>query len=451
MPSWQPGELSPEFSPYQSASVRGIPGELDYSNPNEYGGGGQGGLTTIYDSILSQALQRVDPKIVNRGALGASFDLSTGSDGYLAKSPWDEVSRWLSTSGLPNAQVGADWARQTGVNAWPEFRQKQYNSARNIGEFGKDWLDIAGENIPLIAAATTIGLGGFPGLGDAGMAFGGESAMQGSSYLNNALFNTGGGMIMESGGLDTSGWWDFGIGAEQAPAPVEELIKKTPGLLDRINQQFGTQFGFSDIGTAAKLLTGGRDSYSFPFGRVLGGLLESYGANEQRNDLKSYLDKALTYADPFHDQRPGYQTQFKQLTQDPSNFFKDPAIRSAIDFEGDATGRKLASQGYNMSGNFATGVSDSRMREAFKNYLPYSDMIGTAAGYKFGPGTSGDITSKTGGQIVDLNKQIMGGMGSAANAIGEGSQPIYLEQIFGSNRNQNLNDFFKSWLSPGPA
>ena len=216
------------------------------------------------------------------------------------------------------------------------------------------------------------------------------------------------------------------------------------------------------LSTLAQLMSGGKTlaqalglmsqpsstgEYQFPFGKVLGGLLESYGAGQQRNDLMSYLDKSLEYADPFHSQRPQYQTQFRQLTQDPSNFFKDPAISRAIGLQQDATSRKLASQGYNMSGNFATDVAQSGMDTAFKQYMPYTTMISNAAGAQFGPGQAGQIAANTGGQIAGLDPQIMGGLGSAFQSILSGSQPSYLEQIFGTQRNQNLAQLFMNGIA----
>lgn len=224
----------------------------------------------------------------------------------------------------------------------------------------------------------------------------------------------------------TAPWWSsLPTGAQNL---LQSLGKSVPGLAQQL---FGTGTG----GT-------GSGSYQFPFGDVLGGLLGAYGAKQKQNDLRSYLDKALTYSDPFHDQRPQYQTQFRNLTQNPSNFFKDPAISSILDLADETTGRKLASQGYNMSGNFANEVAKTRANEMFKNYLPYSDMIGTAAGYKLTPGASGEITSNMGGAIANQGNQIFGNLGAAAESLGTGKQPSYLEQMFGSKPNQNLAQLF---------
>ena len=89
-----------------------------------------------------------------------------------------------------------------------------------------------------------------------------------------------------------------------------------------------------------------------------------------------------------------------------------------------------------MSGNFANDVAQTRMREAFKQYMPYTDMIGTAAGYKLSPGNAN--IGAQGASIAGTNQQIMGGLGSAFNDATSGAQPSYLEQIFGKGPNQNL-------------
>ena len=206
----------------------------------------------------------------------------------------------------------------------------------------------------------------------------------------------------------------------------------------------------SNVQDGLKQLLGktGDGSYQFPFGKVLGGLLESYGQKQYSNDLQGYLNKSLDYADPFHNERPRYQAQFRNLTSTPSNFFNDPAIKAAVDFEDQATSRKLASQGYNMSGNFANDVAQTRMREAFKQYMPYSDMIGTAAGYKFGPGASGQIAASGGQGIAASNQAAMGGLGAAFNDATSGAQPSYLQQIMGQGSNKSLWDMIST---PGVA
>ena len=203
-------------------------------------------------------------------------------------------------------------------------------------------------------------------------------------------------------------------------------------------------------GSTLQGLFGGNSStgsYSFPFGKVLGGLLESYGANKKQNSLESSLKQALSYADPFHNQRPWYQRQFADLTENPSNFFKNSAIKSAIDFEDQATNRKLAGQGYNMSGNFAEEVAQARMREAFKQYIPYTDMIGTAAGYKLGTGNSGSIAANMAPGIAQGEQQVLGGPGSALQSLLTGQQPSYLEQLYGASPNQNLAQLFMQGLA----
>ena len=231
-----------------------------------------------------------------------------------------------------------------------------------------------------------------------------------------------------NGALSNAPWWS------SLPVQGQNLVQsltKVPGL----SKLFGGGGAASGLG-----------SYSFPFGDVLGGILESYGANKQQGDLMSLMNKSLEYIDPFHNQRPQYQTQFRNLTQNPSNFFADPAVASMMDLADETTSRKLASQGYNMSGNFASEIAKTRTNEMFKNYLPYSDMIGTAAGYKLSPGNVGAATG-IGQAAAGAGQQAMGGLGSAFNSAATGQQPSYLDQIFGTQKNQNLAQLFMSGLS----
>ena len=301
------------------------------------------------------------------------------------------------------------------------------------------------------AAMNTANMGGSQGAGainpfGKSNAFNAVTGATGPASPNSSLYDwyninnpVGNGSSMstlgEVNGLNLTGFEDIPFGTTfpeyidpKYATGLSSIWQDLPSALTKIPGLASVLFGSGN--------TSG--SYSFPFGKVLGGVLDAYGSSQQRDDLKSYLDKSLEYADPFHSQRPQYQTQFRNLTQNPSNFFNDPGIANAINFEDQATSRKLASQGYNMSGNFANDVAQTRMREAFKQYMPYTDMIGTAAGYKFGPGASGQIAANAGTAIAGTNQQIMGGLGSAFNDATSGAQPTYLEQIFGKGQNQNL-------------
>ena len=473
--------------------VFSAPGELDYRDTGALSGG-QGGMQEIYDDILQAALLKIDPTFVNRTPFQSLLQNSFGADGRLEMSPGEAVAQALSKSGLANAGAGINYARSWDTGQ-PDFIQKQYDSARNTGQFGTDWLDLAGENLPLIIAAATAGLGGFPGAGAGdGMAFGGESVTQGAATygsdatgalsftgnspniagspvgsssslspqneffqannpVGNSSFNPGIDIIPELGTPAELG----GTGASGVSTDLDQISglgtpdelggtgpSGVPTGIDSILNQI--QNGLSEgltISEIIKKIPGlseifGTGDYKFPFGEILGGLLSSYGASKQRNDLKEYLDKALTYSDPFHDQRPQYQTQFRNLTQNPINFFSDPAISKAINFQQDATQRRLSGQGYNMSGNMADAVSEVGQREAFKQYMPYADMIGKAAGAFTGPGQSGKIKSIMGSKIAGQNQIIMGGLGTAFNEFLTGTQPTANQQRTGTPANQNL-------------
>ncbi len=314
-------------------------------------------------------------------------------------------------------------------------------------------------------AAALTGSGGFGagGFGSSFLAPAGGAAAAGSSALDLGDWqdwsNWGSSQGSELPGVDDWSTWnpqttpngtgwdvygngDMGYGTQGTTDPFSGGMPPSGSGIptDLWSKITGALQNGANPSSLAKLFgaTTSDGSYQFPFGKVLGSLLESYGQKQYSNDLQGYLNKSLDYADPFHNERPGYQQQFKQLTQNPSNFFNDPAIKSAIDFEDQATSRKLASQGYNMSGNFANDVAQTRMREAFKQYMPYSDMIGTAAGYKFGPGASGTIAANGGTAIANSNQSALAGLGSAFNSASNGAQPNYLEQIMGAGKNSDL-------------
>ena len=283
-------------------------------------------------------------------------------------------------------------------------------------------------------------------------------------------------------------------GGEGFPDWYNDAIKALPAgatagksLLDMFKSLTGGTSGTS-MGTG---------DYSFPFSKVLGGLLESYGKKEQSNDLKGYLDKALSYADPFHDQRPRYQaelpgafqrfrdtadtqnTGFNKLFQgykttsdrfqDPEYWNKDSLLAGLNQNTMSDTQRELSAKGYNMSGNVPMEVAQ-RLQRNNATYVPqFMDTfnrgaqgylnsytsnagqninaagqnainVGTAAGYNQGPGAAGQIAGALGPAIAGLNNSALGGIGAATNAVLNGNQPTYNQQRNGTGLNQTLSD-----------
>jgi len=152
------------------------------------------------------------------------------------------------------------------------------NYSENLSSHrGGDFMFDTG--IPLLMSGLAGGFGS--GLLDGGGAFGaGGELLGGAESLSGAGAWTdflGGASAAEAGlgagvggastfggigetmanGAGTADWWfDPGnnIPWEQAPAPVEEAIRKTPGLIGKINQTFGTNFGISDAAGAGNVL-----------------------------------------------------------------------------------------------------------------------------------------------------------------------------------------------------
>ena len=188
--------------------------------------------------------------------------------------------------------------------------------------------------------------------------------------------------------------------------------------------------------------TPGTASYQFPTGDVVKGLLGTYFSGRQASDLRGAIGEAANRADPFAAQRPQYQEQFRGLTSSPSGFFQDPAIRDIIGSQQDATGRRLASQGYNMSGNFAAELCKVGQREAFGQYLPYSRMIGEAAGAFQGTQGAGQIAGQGALAGSTLQGQRDAGYGGILESIFRGQQPSGTQQAQGTQPNPNLMSLF---------
>ena len=183
-------------------------------------------------------------------------------------------------------------------------------------------------------------------------------------------------------------------------------------------------------------------SYQFPYNDVIKGLLGAYFSSQQAKDLQDAITQAAGKADPFAAQRPQYQQQFSNLTTSPSSFFEDPAIRDIISTQQDYTGRKLASQGYNMSGNFAADLTKVGQREAFGQYLPYSRMIGEAAGAFQGTGGAGQVAGQGAIAGSGIQGQRDAGYGSILESIFRGQQPTGVQQSQGTPSNPGLMSYF---------
>ena len=308
-------------------------------------------------------------------------------------------------------------------------------------------------------------------------------AGDGGGNTNSGLMTRPGDIVYDTNGypIDTGGYNESGFMSQ-------------PTFLDGLSSLANGVTGLAP-GT-------GSSSYQFPWGDAIGSLVGAYGANEASENLSDAIRYAADKADPFASQRPQYQamlpgalTDYNSMLQSQQSGFdqmfnanqvmntnmqsadwwnNDSLLAGLNDNAVNDTSRKMASQGYNMSGNTlhevasrlqnnnATYVPNFMNAEANKqnvNYNAYNtnasnqikgaydnmNMLGGWAGAGFGPGAAGTISAQ--GAIADtgLQNQLYGNLGTGFQSVISGSQPTMAQQLQGTQPNQTLSDVFKGW------
>lgn len=337
--------------------------------------------------------------------------------------------------GMPGyGQDNFDWELQNNLNSgtWKSLGGDMYELPDIPKESGIDaFMNSAGLPLAIFGA----GMGATGGLSNL---FGGGSAPSAGG---------GGGNFMGAGvdpvtaaDVGTPGMFEFGGSTGGVPG-----LQNLGGDISRLTGEagmpsFNTSGGGGIMDTLKSVFApsgGGSGSYQFPWGRAISSVLSALGNRGQQKDLESLMRSSADRADPFGSQRPQYQQQLSQLTQQPSNFFNDPAIAAAIKAQMDKTNRYMASQGYNMSGNQMTEVNNAGMREAFGQYMPFLERIGQFAGAGINPASAGDIMAKVGGQASQAGNQGYGDMGALLQSVLSGNQPSLVDIL----RNSQGTDF----------
>ena len=245
--------------------------------------------------------------------------------------------------------------------------------------------------------------------------------------------------------------------AEQSAAPISSITPVANSFGDKLAQLGipGAQKLFGSAGDAAARIAAGAagaggakklkdmfstgdGDYQFPWEDVIGAVGEAYGANEYQKGLLDVMNKAVDRADPFASQRPGWQTEFNKMRDDPDYWSGNGVFGNIVNTAQDSSARKLASQGYNMSGNFATGVNKAGVTAAMPYANDYMKIVGNAAGANIDPGNAGNIMSTMGTAAAGAGKDLAGAIGYGAQSVMNGRQPSGLDQLFGTNKNKTL-------------
>lgn len=212
------------------------------------------------------------------------------------------------------------------------------------------------------------------------------------------------------------------------------------GALSQLTGAAGSSLG-GIAGTAGSALGGAASgAYQFPWGNVIGSVLGAVGANSSSKDLADAMRYATDKADPFAQERPFYQGQLKSMYTDPNYFSNSPVMKGLVDTSLDQTQRKLASQGYNYSGNTQSELAKLATNESFKYAQNQQDMTAKAAGAYNGPGAAGTVAATGAAAQLGLNNQLYGNLGAGFQSIINGSQPTLAQQVNGAQPRRNLAD-----------
>jgi hypothetical protein len=118
-------------------------------------------------------------------------------------------------------------------------------------------------------------------------------------------------------------------------------------------------------------------------------------------------------SDPFGKYRGFYGEELKNLWQDPSSIFENPAYTAALDFGMGATKRAMAASGFLDSGNIGTGLLDYSMRFGLDWLSDQEKFLAMLAGAQITPNYAPGLAAYAGGM-----GDIGGGVGAILSGLG---------------------------------
>lgn len=189
--------------------------------------------------------------------------------------------------------------------------------------------------------------------------------------------------------------------------PWQSYLPNGSSIGNLLSNLFKNRPGQSGTGQGSRLGTAGAG-------------VAAYQGFKNASELRDARDRAVQRSDPFGGQRPGYQGMLARSYIDPNFFERDPAFAGLRDNAMDATNRKMASQGYNMSGNQLQEVNRAGLNESYKYAMPFREHMGLLSGMNFQPQYAGQM---------DLQGTQMAGQ---AQANAQGNAANFLGNLFGN-------------------
>lgn len=319
-----------------------------------------------------------------------------------------------TASGVNSAAQAAlnagDIGNAPGITDGGSFLQTAAEAAGDVaGTTGASGLDLLPGTLDSVAGAGTI-LGDLSGVDLAGLSaagtYGGLASGIGSSA--GTVASVGNSMI------DSLSGEGFGGNATNITTnPITGAASVGGGLAAGA----ATGGGFWDQLLNSLNLPQGLSS-SIP---TIASALGSYFTNAAAADnLQNAATQAAAMTDPFASQRPFYQGLLKQSFTDPNFFKNDPTFKGLNDYAANQTAAKMASMGYNMSGNQMAEIGKAITNQSYKYVQPQQAALGQFAGAGINPGYSGYLYQQGVNQANAANQQAYGNLGVVGQQIFKG-------------------------------
>lgn len=402
------------------ASMAGIAG-LAGNGLNALLSGGMGGLADFGSQTISNTIDKYTnlPDTISNGFNNVVSSVTDGAPNtstlsYTLDNPDTYTTNDYTTRmSLDDQFSGSQW--QGDVPEMPNYVEPTSYPLQNGSS------SLAGLATTGGAAA---GLGGATAGGETGLSLG-------SAAPTPNIPNMGGGQGLVAGAGTLFG------GAALANAVG------AGGTAGSVANTFGTG-GLNPANTGVSIpgTSGTTGSYQIPWGQIIGGLGEYVGQQQYGKDIADAMKYAVDKADPFASQRPFYQGELNKMFTDPNYFQNNALLKGANDMAVNDTTRKLASQGYNMSGNVPMEVGQRLQQNNMSFAQNLMNQTGGFAGAGFGPGQAGTIAGNLGTQQAQTGLNSNGALGTIFNAAYNGQQPTLANQVLnGQQPNQNLYQY----------
>lgn len=404
---------------------------------NDKGFGGMGGFL---EKAIPSALMGTNFGLTGQAAATGN-DIGTAAKmdlAGLAAAPG--VAAALPATGLSTMAGGAGMSAAAGGSA-----------AGALPDLGAENM-FAMESVPNVNTGSILSAGAVGGGTAAGGALGGgaaggmaSGAMSPLAGATTAAAGLGGGSL---GGIGTSLVQGAGAGlaASATPGLMQELGYDQMGQAQGGDAPPSGEVGSSpppmqsppwmqSLFGGAQNTAGGlapQGGYQFPYADVLGSVLGLAASQQQGNTLKDVMQMSID-SDLWRPQQSKY---FDPLYQAATQGIGNTAYGQSI---ADSTSRKMAAQGYNMSGNQMHEVAQG-LNSGTAQYMG-----------AVGPLAMGKQTDTR--PLATLGAGLAGAQGNQYNALGaglgsilQGQQPGLMAQLGGQQQNKGLIDMFKGMV-----